>query len=424
MNARDLTLHLLLRSEKNGAFSNIVLEKELSNSALNQVDKAFVTSLFYGVIEKKICLDYQLSSVLTKPIKKLKPDVLIILRMGAYQLLFMDKIPANAAINESVKLAKKHKCAYASGLVNACLRRIDRQGMILPTTDDACYLSVKYSVPQWLIDLWTQHYGADHTKGILASLSENPKTVVRVNTLLTDIDALEQSLCKSGIICHKNEGCENALVLEKPGDITALKEFQNGWFHVEDTAAQKAALLLGAKEGERVLDACAAPGGKSFTIAQQMKNGTILACDLYENRVGLIRSGAKRLHIDFIEAVCQDAACFNPALGMFDRVLCDVPCSGLGIIRRKPEIRYKSREEISVFPAMQLKILNNCYRYLKPGGTLVYSTCTLNTAENEEVIADFERHNNKTAKVIFQKTFLPHTDQTDGFFAAVIEKHE
>ena len=424
MNARDFTFHLLLRSDKTQAYSNILLENELKKSDLNPQDKALATTLFYGVIEKRICLDYQLSTVLSKPLKKLKPEVLIILRLGAYQLLFMDKIPVSAAINESVKMTKKHKCAYASGLVNACLHRIHKQGLCLPDENDESFLSVKYSVPEPLIDLWQKDYGKETTREVLKSLSCKPQTVIRVNTLLTDVDALQASLCESGVVTHKNAWCEHSLVIEKSGDITALKQFQAGLFHVEDTAAQKAALLLNAKAGERVLDTCAAPGGKSFTVAEQMGSGSLSACDLYENRVALIKSGAERLHIDFIEALVMDATQYEPALGLFDRVLCDVPCSGLGIIRRKPEIRYKSLEELSAFPAIQLKILKTSFRYLKPGGTLVYSTCTLNRAENEEVIAAFTAEHAQNANVILQKTFLPHIDHTDGFFAAVIEKHE
>ena len=219
-----------------------------------------------------------------------------------------------------------------------------------------------------------------------------------------------------------NEAVENSLVLKKSGALTLIPSFREGLFHVEDTAAQKAALLLGALEGERVLDTCAAPGGKSFTVAEQMKSGEVLACDIYESRVALIREGAQRLHIPFIKACVQDASEYHESLGLFDRVLCDVPCSGLGTIAKKPEIRYKTQEQIMACVPVQKRILATSFRYLKPGGTLVYATCTLNKAENEEVIEAFLRESK--AQLVFQKTFFPHTDTTDGFFAAVIKKDD
>ena len=422
MNARQFSFSLLLRFQKSGAYSNLLLENALKNSDLNAVDKAFATALFYGVIQKKITLDYQLSTVLRQPIKRLRDEVRIALEMGVYQLLYMDKVPASAAINESVKLVKKNKCVYAAGLVNGTLRNIDRQGFMLPAKDAENYLSVKYSVPQYLIDLWQKDYSAQTALGILESLNEKYSTVIRVNTLLTDADTLLLKLTQEGVTAKKSDILENALLLEKTGDITGLASFQSGLFHIEDTAAQMAALLVDAKPGERVLDTCSAPGGKAFTIAEQMKHGEIYACDIYENRVGLIRSGAQRMHIDFIQTFVQDGTRFNPAFGSFDKVLCDVPCSGLGIIRKKPEIMYKTADEIAASSALQYDILSTSFRYLKPGGRLVYSTCTLRKAENEEVVERFLQTNQAT--LVEMKTYFPHTDKTDGFFTAVIEKND
>ena len=422
MNARQFTFSLLLKQKKTHAYSNLLLENALKTCDFNSIDKAFATALFYGVIQKKICIDYQLNSVLHQPIKKLRDEVYIALQMGVYQLFFMDKVPASAAINESVKLVKKNKCAYASGLVNAALRNIARQGYRLPDVDAAEYLSVKYSVPQHLIDLWHRDYDEQTVIGILESFSQPPSTVIRVNTLLTDSDALLLKLKEEGVIAKKSDTLENAIVLEKTGDIASLPSFRAGLFHVEDTAAQTAALLLEAKAGERVLDTCSAPGGKAFTLAEQMRRGEIYACDIYENRVGLIRSGAERLHIDFIKTFVQDATQFNPSFGLFDKVLCDVPCSGLGIIRKKPEIMYKTAQEIAAASALQYDILCTSFRYLKPGGTLVYATCTLRKAENEAVVQNFLKTNKAT--LVHMKTYFPHTDKTDGFFTAVIKKDE
>ena len=422
MNARQFTFSILLKQKKNRAFSNLLLENALKNSEFTATDKAFATALFYGVIQKKICIDYQLSSVLRQPLKKLRDEVYIALQMGVYQLFFMDKVPASAAINESVKLVKKNKCAYAASLVNATLRNIDRQGYRLPAPDEINYLSVKYSVPQHLIELWKRDYSEQTVIGVLESLQQKASTVIRVNTLLTDADTLLLKLKAEGVTAHKSDLLENALVLEKTGDIAALPSFREGLFHIEDTAAQMAALLLEAKPGERVLDVCSAPGGKAFTIAEQMRSGEVYACDVYENRVGLICSGAERLHIECIKTFVQDATVFNPSFGLFDKVLCDVPCSGLGIIRKKPEIMYKTAEEIEAASALQYDILCTSFRYLKTGGTLVYATCTLRKAENEAVVEAFLKSHKAT--LVHMKTYFPHTDKTDGFFTAVIKKNE
>ncbi|MBR0415428.1 MAG: 16S rRNA (cytosine(967)-C(5))-methyltransferase RsmB [Clostridia bacterium] len=422
MTARQFVFELLLRLNKSGAYSNLILDSALKKCALSGQDKAFATSLFYGVIEKQLYLDYQLSLALTQPLKKLRPEVLITLRMGVYQLLLMDKVPDSAAINESVKLIKKNRCAFAAGLVNAVLRNIQRSGARLPDETAENYLSVKYAVPQSLIDLWIEDYGKETCLGILESLEEMPQTVVRVNTLCTSAQELIDALAAEGVEAHPAKGLENALVIEKTGALHTLRAFENGLFHIEDTAAQKAALLIEAQPGERILDCCAAPGGKSFTIAEEMGRGEIVACDIYPQRVALIETGAHRLHIDCIKTCVQDATIYNSDFGAFDRVLCDVPCSGLGIIRKKPEIRFKTPAEIADSAHAQLQILKTAFRYLKPGGTLVYATCTLHKAENEAVIDSFMKEH--SAEVIFQKTFFPHIDHTDGFYAAVIKKNE
>ena len=421
MNSREFVFKTLLKLFKSEAYSNILLNNELNKQNFTDADKSFITACFYGVIEKKITLDYELSIYLKQPLKKLRPEVLCVLRLGAYQILFMDRIPDSAAINESVKLVKKNKCAFASGLVNAVLRKVSSNGLLLPEKSDENFLSVKYSVPDLIINLWIEDYGLENALGILDSLSHKPKTVVRVNTLLCDASSLADKLSEEGVKVSVNELISDSLIIEKSGALSELECFKQGLFHVEDTAAQIAALSLQAKEGERVLDCCAAPGGKSFTVAEQMKNGTIISCDLYENRVNLIKKGAKRLKIDFIKAVVSDASVFNKELGEFDKILCDVPCSGLGIIRRKPEIRYKTQEDIKNSSQLQSKILNNSFKYLKQGGKLIYSTCTLNKKENEEVVSGFVKAHSD-AKLNFQKTFFPHIDKTDGFFIAEIIK--
>ena len=421
MTARQCAFNLLSDYKRNATFSNIALNYALKSGEFSQADKSFITALFYGVIEKQLLLDYQLSKHLRQPIKKLKPEVLIALRIGVYQLFFMDKVPESAAVNESVKLVKKNKSAFASSLVNATLRNISADGLILPEKSDENYISVKYSVSQDIIDLWNECYGADVSKKILESISKKTKTAIRVNTLKINKINLLKILLDEGIICEDNELADNSLLISVSGDLLKSESFNKGYFHIEDTAAQLAALALGAQKGERILDVCAAPGGKTFTVAEIMGEGEIIACDIYEQRLELIKKGAKRLGIDFIKTELLDGTEYNSDLGLFDRILCDVPCSGLGTISSKPEIRYKTKEQLAYFPEVQYKILDNSFNYLKQGGIIVYSTCTLNKNENEAVINRFISYHD--CEIICEKTYFPHIDNTDGFFIAVIKKN-
>lgn len=421
MNARQCVFNLLIDFKRKQTFSNIALNSALNKGDFNHNDKSFITAVFYGVIEKQLLIDFQLRSHLRQPLKKLKPEVLIALRIGAYQLLFMDKIPQSAAVNESVKLVKKNKSAFASSLVNATLRNIARDGLILPNKSEKDYLSVKYSVSEDIIDLWQECYGEQTALCLLDSLNSKEKTAIRVNTLKTDKTHLQKLLDEQGIIWEDNPLTDDSLLISNSAQLLKSDSFNDGLFHIEDTAAQIAAKALGAKEGDRVLDVCAAPGGKTFTIAQIMLKGEIIACDIYEQRLELIKKNAERLGIDFIKTLVQDGIKFNKELGLFDRVLCDVPCSGLGTISSKPEIRYKTKEHFSYFPDIQYNILNNSFNYLKPGGIIVYSTCTLNKNENECVIDKFKSEHD--CEIVSEKTYFPHIDKTDGFFIAVIRKN-
>ena len=421
MNPREFTVKLLLKFFKSSAYSNLLLDNAFSENSFSKEQRAFLTVCFYGVIEKQVTLDYELSLYLKQPLKKLKPEVLAVLRLGAYQLLFMDTVHDGAAVNESVKLLKKLHCAYAAGLANAVLRKIAVNGLCLPEESDDAYLSVKYAIPAAPVNFWIDAYGKDNTIGILSSFSEKPQTVIRVNTLLTDTEALTSILSDEGVRACVNEKVPHSLILFDTGSVRNLKSFRDGLFHVEDTAAQMAALLTDAKAGQRVLDTCAAPGGKAFTIAEEMVEGEVICFDIYAQRVALIRNGAKRLGLGLIKAFEQDATVYNPSFGLFDRVLCDVPCSGLGIMRRKPEIRFKDVALLSSFSQVQSAILANGAKYVKQGGKLIYSTCTLNPAENEKIIEAFFSKNDDF-QLTFEKTFFPHIDHTDGFFIAVMEK--
>jgi len=434
VNSRQIAYEALLKTFKNNAYSNLTLDKTLSKINIDTRDKAFVSALFYGTIERKITIDYNLSRYLSKPIKKLKPEVLTILEMGAQQILFMDKVPSSAAVNESVSLAKRNGVAFAGGIINAVLRKIAANGVVLPDEEDRVkYLSIKYSCPSEYIDLWFRELGEEDTVSFLASTLGNPDIIIRVNTCRCSEDELIELLKAEGVTATKSN-IKNALKLELNGhDVESLNSYKDGLFYVQDLSCQICCSALGAKSGETVFDLCSAPGGKAFTVAQIMENkGTVKCFDLYENRVNLIKKGTERLGLTSISADVADASVYDEKLGTADRVLCDVPCSGLGIIRRKPEIKYKSLESLSDLPEIQYRILCNAAKYVKPSGTLLYSTCTLIKRENEDVCKRFlKNHSNFSSVVPAEEisdekflTLLPHKNGGDGFFIAAFKREE
>ncbi|MBQ5824147.1 MAG: 16S rRNA (cytosine(967)-C(5))-methyltransferase RsmB [Clostridia bacterium] len=434
-NSRQTAFEILCKIQKDSSYSNLTVDNVLASSGLNDSDSAFVSALVYGVLERSYTLDYQLSLNLKQPLKKLKPQVLTALRLGVYQLLFMDKVPESAAVNESVKLVKSNGCAFAGSLVNAVLRSVSRNGLCLPDESDKSeYYSVKYSFPTDLVRFWIKHYGENNAVGIMASCAGRPPLTVRVNTLKTDGETLAD-LLRAENISVQVSSVDNSLCLGKCGSLEKLSAFNDGLFHVQDGASQLCAAALAPQEGETVIDLCAAPGGKSFTLAQLMKNtGRIIACDIHNHRLELIRQGAQRLGVTIIECVCNDASVFSEQLPMADKVLCDVPCSGLGIVRRKPEIRNKPLDDLKALPPIQLHILETASKYVKNGGRLVYSTCALNPNENEKVCKSFLSSHpdfsvvtpNFISKSTFVRdgfiTLMPHINDTDGFFIAVFER--
>ena len=429
--ARQTAFEILLKIEKNRAYSNIALDSAVRGASPDSTDCAFISRLVYGVTERKITLDYIFSEYLKQPAAKLKPELLTVLRMGTYQLCFADRIPASAAVNESVTLAKNNGASYAAGLVNAVLRKVSQNGFrIYNELDETERLSVEYSFPPELVRFFIHHYGREGAVGIFKASLLPKRTAARVNTLKTDAASLVELLGSEGVAACRAD-IENALYLELNSAVYELQSFQNGLFHVEDISSQLCVKALGAQPGERVLDVCSAPGGKSFTAAQYMNNlGSIVSCDLYPQRVSLIKSGAGRLGIEIINADVNDAAVFNPVLGDFDRVLCDVPCSGLGIITKKPEIKYKSLDDIKQLIPIQKQILDTSCRYVKSGGSLVYSTCSLNPNENRRVCDAFLKEHPEFHSVSVLPelprlvdegdyiTLTPHINNCDGFFIA------
>lgn len=439
---RKIALDVLLKVEKNKSYSNLLVNSYLEKGNLPERDAAFLTALVYGVLENAICLDYFISHFASRSAAKLDPPVRTILRMGAYQLIFLTHVPSHAAVSESVELAKKCGAARASGFINAVLRKIAVQAQNLPYPDKdrdlKRYLHVRYSCPQWLLDKWISEYGIVNAEGILSGLERRPAAVLRANTLKTTASNLKLKLAEEDIHAEVLSFPDNALKVDRLPELKRSPAFTDGLFIVQNTASQICCFACGAKPGDMVIDMCAAPGGKSFTMAFDMRNdGNILSLEFYEARLKLIEDGARRLSIDIINTKLNDASKHNDKLGLADVVLCDVPCSGLGVIGRKPEIRYKNPVEFDELPNLQYSILCEGASHVKLGGRLVYSTCTLSRAENDEVIARFlESHKEFIPDLPAQvkaiagcefadgpsATLMPHITGTDGFFISAFKR--
>ena len=425
MTARRAALEALRRTEK-GAYSTIALDNTLAKSKLDERDRSLASALFYGVQENQTQLDAAIAALLRKPGQKLETDVRLILRMGIYQLGYMDKIPDSAAVNEAVSLARQPGHDSAAGFVNGILRGYIRAGKQTPLPDRASdpllWLSLKYSCPMWLAQLWTESYGEELCESIMQTFSGRPPIFARVNRTKCSREGLIQRLAEEGVTARPVALLPDAVELEHTGDVEQLRTYKKGFFHVQDISSQLCAGIVGAQKGETILDACAAPGGKSFCAAMLMRNeGKIYSFDLHKNKLSLIKSGAEKLGINIIEIMQFDSRNANENLiGSADRVICDVPCSGIGVIAKKPDIRYKKLSDFSRLHDTQSEILNSSVKYLKTGGRICYSTCTIRKAENEEITGEF-LSKNKNFKMIEEKTFIPDGTR-DGFYYAVMEK--
>lgn len=443
--ARLVALKAQIKVNCSEAYSNIVLDSEIRRSGLNKRDVALVAAIFYGVLERKILLDYAISRYSKIKLEKIDCEVLEILRMGFYQLMYMDKIPKSAAVNEGVSLCRAIGKASASGFVNGVLRAFVRSNMDFTLPDKVknftSYLSIKYSCPEDIVNMWRGSYGRDCTVDLLKSLAFRPPLNIRINTLKTTKCELKINLLSKGIEVREVPFFHDALELCETGSVEELAGFAEGMFHVQDLASQLCCEVLGARAGEIVMDVCAAPGGKVFTTAQIMENrGRIFAFDLHENKLRLIKQGLSRLSLSIVETSMRDAREPWNSGFLANKVLCDVPCSGLGIIRRKPEIRYKGIERFARLPEIQYNILSNCSQCVKPGGLLVYSTCTLNPQENNIIADRFLRESDGYQAVDLspicnrfsikrnnfepgnQLTMFPHVHGTDGFFIAAFRR--
>ncbi len=435
-NIRQAAVKILTDCEKKRSYSNLALKAYKNSGEISDADYRLLCAIVNGTLEKRVAIDFYLENFIKKGIKGLSVTVLNILRTGVFQILYLDKIPDSAACNECVKIAKKMQ-GNISGFVNGVLRNISRQKENLPAPDKKDkikYLSITYCVPEWIVKLWVEEY-PEHYEKILASRVKRD-TVIRINSTKTEYDGLKKELSKQGAELERLD-FDNAAVLKTETDIEKLSAFKDGLFHVQGLSSQICAKALNPEENEKILDVCAAPGGKAFTMAQLCnKKSHIVAIDIHEHRTALIEQGAERLGLEnCISAVTADA---SKALGnsLYNKILCDVPCSGLGVISKKPDIIFKNKEEISALPKIQKEILKNACKYLKKDGILIYSTCTLNPSENEKTVNDFVNSNQNFELIEISNdivasnscivrgkcvTILPD-NYCDGFFIAALKR--
>ena len=432
--ARQTATRALLRFERDAGYSNIVWDAILRESALPQVDKQFASRLYYGVIERRLTLDALLTSCSSVPRKRVHPTVWMILRVGAYQLVYMERVPASAAVNEAVKLTRVMKQDRASGYVNGVLRGVQRQkeAFFAAITSE----EIRYSCPQELLDLWRESYGEQRCIQIAESLNTAADNCIRINTLRVSAADFRTALDAVGAEYTADPYAPDALRLAPHTLPTSAGLREGVHYYYQDTASQIAVRALGILPGMRVADVCAAPGGKSFTAAQYLQNdGILYSFDIYPAKCEVIARRAEQLGVSCQSVAVHDARLpYDGSLyGSFDRVICDAPCSGLGVIRRKPEIRYKGFAEAAQLPSLQYEILCRSAELVRVGGILQYSTCTLNPAENEAVTARFlEEHPNFSAKLLpledcfsaanapisYEITLFPSVHGTDGFYIA------
>ena len=443
MTAREAAFISLKKFENRSIYTNIEADNTIKKYKLEGPDRALYTAVFYGVVEKQITLDYFLGQLSSRPVGHMDENVRIILRMGLYQLKYFDRVPAYAVLDSSARLARRFAANSSVAFVNAVLREYTRrpQSLTLPDAGsdpmNRMYrLSILSSIPLWLCNSLRQAYGEQKAEAIVHALTQPPKMTLRTNTLKTETPTLLSALSAHDISVSRSALCKDGIRLTHPIPISEIYGFHEGLWFVQDEASQVCAEVLEPEPGMSVLDACACPGGKSFALAMLMKDrGRIFSCDLHENKLSLVRTGAEKLGIHILETGQRDGAAFAPELeSTFDRVLCDVPCSGYGVLAKKPEIRHKSPEDSERLPKIQYRILENCARYVKPGGILVYSTCTLNPYENEYNVRKFLLAESDSFEPVpftvggvqadgGMLTLFPDTFGCDGFFIAKMRKH-
>lgn len=430
---REKVAQILTDIEKDDTYLQLALKKELED--LETKDKSFANELIYGTMKWRLRLDYVLNQFSKTPVKKMKPFVRQLMRMSVYQLLFLDKVPASAAINEAVKIMHKRKMSNLTGFVNGVLRNVERNKESLTYPN----LSVYYSIPEWMIDRWLKCYGEDETKAICESFSKRARVCIRANRLKTTREALKGILEQEGIKILEEGFLPESLYIHAPSGIHHSLSFKEGLWTVQDESAMLVGHVVAPSKGDVILDVCSAPGGKTVHLAELMQNeGEIIAADVHEHKIELIEKNVHRLGASIVKGTLQDGMVINEDWKEhFDKILLDAPCSGLGIMKRKPDIRYaKDETAIRDINNIQRKLLKNVIQYLKEDGILVYSTCTLTQEENQNMVdyalslglkLDAIPYNLPECLKSYVKDnayieILPHVVDTDGFFIARFRK--
>lgn len=440
MDAREAALLTLNTCQRQGGWSDGALKKQLAAGGLEGREAALATQLCFGVVQNEMLLDFYISKFSNIPLRRMESKVVQALRLGLYQMLFLSKIPQSAAVNCSVELTRTHcKNPRAPGMVNAILRSLQRNLNQLPTipqNDLAEYFSILYSHPVWLVEALLPLLGSEGTAEFLQANNSQPPMTAMVNTTKATAQEATDLLAEQGVEVTPHPWLENCLILNKTGNLERLDAYGQGLFYVQDPASRLMALASGAAPGMRVLDMCAAPGGKSFAAAIQMDNqGEVISCDLHPHKKKLIQAGADRLGLSIIKPMTADGKVRREEwVSAFDLVLVDAPCSGLGVIRKKPVIRYKDPKPQEDLPQVQQAILENAAGYVKAGGVLMYSTCTILPRENGEVVSAFLEKHPEFVREAFELpgaagrveageiTLWPQVHQTDGFFICKLRK--
>ena len=440
MEAREVALLRLNTCQRQGGWSDGALKKQLATGGLEGREAALATQLCFGVVQNEMLLDFYISKFSNIPLRRMESKVVQALRLGLYQMLFLSKIPQSAAVNCSVELTRTHcKNPRAPGMVNAILRSLQRNLNQLPTipqNDLAEYFSILYSHPVWLVEELLPLLGSEGTAEFLQANNSQPPMTAMVNTTKAAAQEATELLAEQGVEVTPHPWLENCLILNKTGNLERLDAYEQGLFYIQDPASRLMALASGAAPGMRVLDMCAAPGGKSFAAAIQMDNqGEVISCDLHPHKKKLIQAGADRLGLSIIKPMTADGKVRREEwVSAFGLVLVDAPCSGLGVIRKKPDIRYKDPKPLEDLPQVQQAILENAAGYVKAGGVLMYSTCTILPRENGEVVSAFLEKHPEFVREAFELpgaagrveageiTLWPQVHQTDGFFICKLRK--
>ncbi|GAK39802.1 ribosomal RNA small subunit methyltransferase B [Paenibacillus sp. TCA20] len=447
VSSREAALQVLAAVEQEGAYSNLLLNQVLKQANLTPADTGLATELVYGTIARQKTLDYYLESYVAKGLAKLQPWVRSLLRLSLYQILYLDRVPDHAAVSEAVNIAKRKGHQGISGMVNGVLRNILRNRDKLTIPEDlpaAERIALMHSHPEWLVQRWIEQYGEQEAEAMCRANNEAPPVSVRVNTTMISRNKLIQEMQEEGLVVEPSLLSDDGIIVKSGGNMALTDWYKEGMLSVQDESSMLVAGAVDPKPGMTVLDCCAAPGGKTSHMGEKMEDqGRIIANDIHPHKVELIHRQAERLGLASIETVCHDALdlASNYKEASFDRILLDAPCSGFGVIRRKPDLRWtKSPEDVEAISALQYELLSRVSKLLKPGGTLVYSTCTTEHAENGGVVERFLKENDQFApaghlslreelrhSAILDEygiQILPHQFHSDGFYIARLTRVE